>query len=63
MAYIPSKEPLDKQIPQAIKEVKELLKGFQKETGADDRFVWRMMTQLTESLEPKGPGSEGFGFR
>ena len=63
MPYIPTKEHLDHQIPNTIKEVKELLKGFQEETGADDRFAWRMMTQLTESLEPKGPGSEGFGFR
>ena len=37
--YHPSKEHLDNQIPNTIKQLRDLIQTFQKETGAEKPFV------------------------
>ena len=62
MVYQPSKQHLDQHIPEACQAINNILRELQKETGADDRFIARILEglsrQWTEDLN-----REGFGFR
>ncbi len=61
--YQPSKEHLDNQIPNTIKQLRDLIQTFQKETGADDRFIQSMLNQLSDLYGSSKPLEGGFGFR
>ena len=61
--YQPSKEHLDNQIPNTIKQLRDLIQTFQKETGADDRFIQTMLSQLSDSYQSSPSQDGGFGFR
>ena len=61
--YQPSKEHLDNQIPNTIKELRDLIQTFQKETGADDPFIQTMLSQLSDSYQSSPSQDGGFGFR
>ena len=61
--YQPSKEHLDNQIPNTIKKLRDVIQTFQKETGADDRFIQGMLSQLSESYSSSQTHEGGFGFR
>ena len=62
MVYQPSKQHLDQHIPEACQAVNKILRELKKETGADDRFIARILEglsrQWTEDLN-----RDGFGFR
>ena len=61
--YQPSKEHLDNQIPNTIKQLRDLIQTLQKETGADDRFIQSMLNQLSDSYGSSKTNEGGFGFR
>jgi hypothetical protein len=61
--YQPSKEHLDNQIPNTIKQLRDLIQTLQKETGADDRFIQSMLNQLSDSYGSSKADEGGFGFR
>ena len=61
--YQPSKEHLDNQIPNTIKQLRDLIQTFQKETGADERFIQTMLSQLSDSYQSLPSQDGGFGFR
>lgn len=61
--YQPSKEHLDNQIPNTIKQLRDLIQTLQKETGADDRFIQSMLNQLSDSYGSSKTHEGGFGFR
>ena len=63
MPYQPSKEHLDRQIPEAVKAINETLKNLSKSTGADERFISLMLDSLARQWEYKNPSRECFGFR
>ena len=63
MPYQPSKEHLDKQIPEAIKTINDTLKELSQSTGADERYISLMLDALARQWENKNPSREGFGFR
>ena len=63
MPYQPTKEHLDKQIPEAIKAINGTLKSLSKSTGADERYISLMLDALARQWENKSPSREGFGFR
>jgi len=63
MPYQPSKEHMDRQIPEAVKAINEILKNLSKSTGADERFISLMLDSLARQWEVKNPSREGFGFR
>ncbi|OUW30206.1 MAG: hypothetical protein CBD37_01595 [Cyanobacteria bacterium TMED177] len=63
MPYQPSKEHLDKQIPEAIKAINDTLKSLSESTGADERYISLMLDALARQWENKSPSREGFGFR
>ena len=62
MVYQPSKQHLDQNIREACQAINNILRELQKETGADDRFMARILEglsrQWTEDLN-----RDGFGFR
>ena len=62
MVYQPSKQHLDQHIPEACQAINKILRELKKETGADDRFMARILEglsrQWTEDLN-----RDGFGFR
>ena len=62
MVYQPSKQHLDQHIPEACQAINNILRELQKETGADDRFMARILEglsrQWTDDLN-----RDGFGFR
>ena len=62
MVYQPSKQNLDQHIPEACQAVNKILRELKKETGADDRFIARILEglsrQWTDDLN-----RDGFGFR
>ena len=62
MVYQPSKQHLDQHIPEACQAVNKILRELKKETGADDRFIARILEglsrQWTDDLN-----RDGFGFR
>ena len=61
--YQPSKEHLDNQIPNTIKQLRDLIQILQNETGADDRFIQSMLNQLSDSYGSSKNLEGGFGFR
>jgi hypothetical protein len=61
--YQPSKEHLDNQIPNTIKQLRDLIQILQKETGADDRFIQSMLNQLSDSYGSSNTNEGRFGFR
>ena len=63
MSYQPSKEHLDRQIPEAVKAINEILKNLSASTGADERYISLMLDALARQWENKNPSREGFGFR
>ena len=63
MPYQPSKEHMDRQIPEAVKAINEILKNLSQSTGADERFISLMLDSLARQWEVKNPSREGFGFR
>ena len=63
MPYQPSKEHLDKQIPEAIKAINGTLKSLSESTGADERYISLMWDALARQWENKSSNREGFGFR
>ena len=63
MTYQPSKEHMDRQIPEAVKAINEILKNLSQSTGADERFISLMLDSLARQWEVKNPSREGFGFR
>ena len=62
MVYQPSKQHLDQHIPEACQAVNKILRELKKETGADDRFIARILEglsrQWTDDLN-----RDGFDFR
>ena len=62
MVYQPSKQHLDQHIPEACQAINKILRELKKETGADDRFIARILEglsrQWTDDLN-----RVGFGFR
>ena len=62
MVYQRSKQNQDQHIPEACQAVNKILRELKKETGADDRFIARILEglsrQWTEDLN-----RDGFGFR
>ena len=62
MVYQPSKQHLDQHIPEACQAINNILRELQQQTGADDRFMARILEglsrQWTEDLN-----RDGFGFR
>ena len=61
MVYHPSKDHLRNEIPQLVDSVSKLLKDFQKETGADDRFVHMILGGLMNDYRLKQePNSKAF---
>lgn len=58
----PSKQHLDQHIPEACQAINKILRELKKETGADDRFIARILEglsrQWTDDLN-----RDGFGFR
>ena len=62
MVYQPSKQHLDQHIPEACQALNKILRELKKETGADDRFIARILEglsrQWTDDLN-----RDGFGFR
>ena len=62
MVYQPSKQHLDQHIPEACQSSNKILRELKKETGADDRFIARILEglsrQWTDDLN-----RDGFGFR
>ena len=63
MSYQPSKEHLDRQIPEAVKAINDILKNLSASTGADERYISLMLDALARQWENKNPSREGFGFR
>ena len=63
MSYQPSKEHLDRQIPEAVSAINDILKNLSKTTGADERYISLMLDSLARQWEVKNPSREGFGFR
>ena len=63
MSYQPSKEHLDRQIPEAVKAINDILKNLSASTGADERYISLMLDALAGQWEYKNPSREGFGFR
>ena len=63
MSYQPSKEHLDRQIPEAVKAINDILKNLSASTGADERYISLMLDALARQWETKNPSREGFGFR
>ena len=61
--YQPSKEHFDNQIPNTIKQLRDLIQTLQNETGADDRFIQSMLNQLSDSYGSSKTNEGGFGFR
>ena len=53
LIYHPSKDQLRNEIPQLVDSVSKLLKDFQKETGADDRFVHMILGGLMNDYRLK----------
>ena len=62
MVYQPSKQHLDQHIPEACQAINKILRELKEETGADDRFIARILEglsrQWTDDLN-----RDGFGFR
>ena len=63
MPYQPTKEHLDKQIPETFKTINDALKELRSSTGADARYISLMLDALAREWENKSPSREGFGFR
>ena len=63
VCYRPSKEHLDSQIPNTIKQLRDLIQTFQNETGANDPFIQSMLNQLSDSYGSSKTLEGGFGFR
>ena len=63
MLYQPSKEHLDRQIPEAVKAINDILKNLSESTGADERYISLMLDSLARQWEYNNPSREGFGFR
>ena len=63
MPYQPSKEHLDRQIPEAVKAINDILKNLSASTGSDERYISLMLDALARQWENKNPSREGFGFR
>tara|TARA_B100000482_G_scaffold190368_1_gene173414 strand:- start:1178 stop:1366 length:189 start_codon:yes stop_codon:yes gene_type:complete len=61
LVYHPSKAQLKNEIPELVDSVSRLLKDFQKETGADDRFVHMILGGLMNDYRFKAePISKAF---
>ena len=63
MAYTPTKQHLDQDIPQFFQRLNVLIQQFQAETGADDQTVSKMLASLSERYQPELRSKVGFGFR
>jgi len=55
MPYQPSKEHLDRQIPEAVKAINDILKNLSESTGADERYISLMLDSLARQWEYKNP--------
>lgn len=62
MAFQPSKQQLDNDIPAACKAINAILVQLQKATGADDQFIARILEGLARQWRPN-INQDGFGFR
>ena len=62
MVYQPSKQHLDQDIPEACKAINAILRNLKTETGADDRFIARILEGLSRQWTPE-LNRDGFGFR
>jgi len=62
MVYQPSKQHLDHQVPEACKAINAILRELKEETGADDRFIARILEGLSRQWTPD-LNRDGFGFR
>ena len=63
MAYTPTKQHLDQDIPQFFQRLNTLIQQFQAQTGADDQTVSKMLASLSERYQPELRSKAGFGFR
>ena len=62
MVYQPSKQHLDQHIPEACQAINKILRELKKETGADDRFIARILEGLSRQWTDDF-NRDGFGFR
>jgi len=53
LVYQPSQSQLKKEIPELVDSLSRLLQDFQKETGADDRFVHMILGGLMNDYQIK----------
>ena len=63
MAYTPTKQHLDQDIPEFFQRLNVLIQQFQAQTGADDQTVSKMLASLSERYRPDMRSRDGFGFR
>ena len=62
MAFQPSKQHLDHDIPATCKAINASLVQLQNATGADDQFIARILEGLAQQWRPE-INQDGFGFR
>ena len=63
MPYQPTKEHLDKHIPETFKTINDALKELSHSTGADARYISLMLDALAREWQTKATIREGFGIR
>ena len=63
MAYTPTKQHLDQDIPEFFQQLNALIHQFQAQTGADEQTVSKMLASLSERYQPELRSKAGFGFR
>ena len=63
MPYQPTKDHLDHHIPDAFKNINNLMRQLKQDIGMDDRYISLMLDALSREYSEKQPSHDGFGFR
>ena len=53
MNFVPSKDQKKKEIPEAMRNIAEVIRQFKRETGADDRYVVLILAAMMADYQEK----------
>ena len=51
--FVPSKDQQKKEIPEAMRNIAEVIRQFKRETGADDRYVVLILAAMMADYQEK----------
>jgi Sec-independent protein translocase protein TatA len=51
--FVPSKDQKKKEIPEAMRNIAEVIRQFKRETGADDRYVVLILAAMMADYQEK----------